>query len=165
MAVTGLKVHVLDLLHRPGARRELQDAVPLAPMAISASRVPEGADIAYDLVLEAQGAQVIVAGTVAAPWIGECRRCLEPTNGRVEAQVREIFERDPVAGETWPIAGDQIDIEPIVVEAIVLELPIAPLCHPDCLGPAPDRFPTSVESESDAVPDPRWDALNALKFD
>lgn len=171
MAVRGLRVHVLDLLHRPGSRRVLHDAVPLAPMIISSARVPEGADVAYDLILEAQGSQVIVMGDVSAPWVGDCRRCLEPTTGTVETHLREVFERDAKPGETWPIAGDQIDLEPVVVEAILLELPLAPLCGPDCLGPAPDRFPTSIEPDETDQPvgetpiDPRWAALGDLEFD
>lgn len=172
MAVKGLKVHVLDLLHHPGAQRKLHDSIPLAPMVVTSARVPEDADVSFDLTLEAHGVQIIATGNVEAPWVGECRRCLEPTTGVVHTSLREIFDRDPVPDETWPIAGDQIDLEPVIVESIVLELPLAPLCSEDCEGPAPDRFPTRIAppedaADADAVPpkDPRWAALDALRFE
>lgn len=173
MATGNVKVHVLDLLRQPGARRQLHDVALLDEMAVSSARVPAGSDVAYDIVLEAHGVTVVAKGTVKTAWRGSCRRCLEETSGTVEARVHEIFERDPVVGETWPIAGDQIDLEPVLVQAVLLELPVAPLCDVECLGPAPDRFPTFVEADADdsdgddgSKPvDRRWDALKELRFD
>jgi uncharacterized protein len=165
-ATAPVTVHVLDLLHAPGARRDLVDVAVLGPLAVTASRVPDGAEVTYALVVEAQSAQVIVTGAVHAPWAGECRRCLGPTGGEVHASVREVFERNPVEGETWPLAGDHIDLAPVLAQAVVLELPLAPLCRPDCPGPDPARF--EVTTEQDAPPparDPRWAALDALHFD
>ena len=82
MTARGLRVHVLDLLHAPGARRSLTDSVVWEePLEVTAGRVPAGADVAYELVAEAHGTQVIVSGSVDAPWEGECRRCLGPTAG------------------------------------------------------------------------------------
>lgn len=169
MTARGLRLNVLDLLHSPGARRSLHDSVAwTAPLEVSASRVPVGADVAFDLTAEAHGKQVVVVGTVTAPWVGECRRCLEPAAGTLQVSLREVFDRDPVDGETWPIQGDSIDLAPVLAQALVLDLPIAPLCGPDCLGPDPERFPAQVETDlQDEEPprDPRWAGLDALRFD
>ena len=174
MATHPLVVHVTDLLRRPGARREVQREVPLAGLVLTSSEVPEDRPVGVDLLLEAQGEQLIVEGTVWAVWTGACRRCLEPTSGRVEARVEEVFERHPTEGETWPLTGEHVDLEPLVREAVLLALPLAPLCGPDCLGPDPERFPATVEGvatgdegDEPAEPplDPRWAALEALKFD
>jgi uncharacterized protein len=169
MTARGLRVHVLDLLHSPGARRWLTDLVAWEqPLEVTAGRVPAGAEVAYDLVAEAHGTQVIVSGSVEAPWEGECRRCLGPTTGTIHTTLREVFDRDAVEGETWPIAGDSIDLAPVLAQALVLELPLAPLCGPDCKGPDPERFPAQVATDDvDAEPprDPRWAALDALRFE
>ena len=61
-------------------------------------------------------------------------------------------------------------------EAVLLALPLAPLCGEDCLGPAPDRFPAVVEDGEagrarrrardgaleTASTMPRWAALDEL---
>jgi uncharacterized protein len=56
---------------------------------------------------------------------------------------------------------------------VLLALPLAPLCRPDCAGPAPDQFPTRVEDdESDGeaeaearrLREERWGVLDQLKF-
>ena len=174
MATHPLVVHVTDLLRRPGTRREVVREVPLAGLALTSSEVPDDRPIDVDLLLEAQGEQLIVEGTVGADWTGACRRCLEPTSGRLEARVEEVFERHPTEGETWPLTGDHLDLEPLVREAVLLALPLAPLCGPNCKGPDPERFPATVEGEvgdeegdESAEPprDPRWAALEALRFD
>jgi uncharacterized protein len=95
-------------------------------------------------------------------WRGECRRCLGPVDGYAEAPVREIFEARPTEGETYPLDGEQIDLEPMVRDAVLLALPLAPLCASDCQGPAPEAFPTGPPDEERSLLDPRWSALRDL---
>ena len=62
--------------------------------------------------------------------------------------------------------GDSIDLGPAVHDAVVLALPLAPLCRPDCPGPDPDNFPVVTADEPLEKPvDPRWAALAELDFD
>ncbi len=153
-------------------------AGPLSGLALSTSRLADG-DVVADLVLEAQGDTVTVSGTVAGDWTGECRRCLEPTGDRVVVEVSEVFEPDAVEGETYPLGTDTIDLEPALREALALALPVAPLCDEACAGPDPAAHPVTTaaddevddsnggESNGDGLParDPRWGALDALRFD
>ena len=81
--------------------------------------------------------------------------------------MQEIFENAPTEGETWPIDDERIDLAPMVREAALLALPLAPLCTDDCAGPEPDRFPTGAPDDEEGEPprDERWAALDALEFD
>jgi uncharacterized protein len=158
-----------ELRRHLGARREVQASVELPGLATSTASVVEHEPVEVDLVLESIPQGVSVSGSIRARWVGQCRRCLEDVVGDVDVEVKEIFERSPVEGETWPLASDEIDLEPVVREAVLLALPLAPLCDEDCLGPAPDRFPALVEDDEDgaveeAEPprDPRWAALDQL---
>ena len=164
----GLQVPVADLLAQPGTRRSLRRRVVLDDLTTSAASVPPESEIQVDLVLEAIGGGALTAtGRVAAPWTGTCRRCLEPVSGEAEVEVREVFETRPVEGETYPLAGEQVDLEPMVRDAVLLALPLAPLCGDDCQGPAPDEFPTGpADVAADEPPlDPRWAALSDLELD
>jgi uncharacterized protein len=162
-----LRIGVMELRRRPGTQREVQVSTPLPGLAITSAQVPDGADLVVDGVLEAIEGAVTLTGTVTAPWTGECRRCLEPVVGTLEVVLSEVFEPHPVEGETYPIEGDDVDLEPVVRDGILLNLPLAPLCRPDCPGPAPDEFPALVEDDGvdEAPQDPRWAALDQLKFD
>ena len=89
---------------------------------------------------------------------------------RVEVELSEVFEPHPTEGETYPIEGDEIDLEPLVRDAVLLALPLAPLCRDDCPGPATDAFPTGTDEaaaapEEESPADPRWAALAELRFE
>jgi uncharacterized protein len=159
-----LLVSVADLLRRPGTRRPVQRSVVLPLLALSTAAVPEGGAASLDLVLESIANGIVVTGTIRVPWVGECRRCLDVVHGEAQAEVHDIFDPHPVEGETYPRAGETIDLEPLVRDAVLLMLPLAPLCRADCLGPAPDEFPAVVVPVDGPV-DERWAALDQLRFD
>lgn len=175
MARSALLIGVMELRRRPGTQREVQVAAPMPGLAITTARVPDAADVVVEGTLEAIEGAVTLTGTVTAPWIGECRRCLEPVEGTIEVVLSEVFEPHPVDGETYPIVGDEVDLAPVIRDGVLLHLPLAPLCRPDCPGPAPESFPTIVEgddaerSDGDGADaparDPRWAGLDQLKFD
>lgn len=171
-----LKVGIADLRRRPGTRRRVTESVPLPGLSISTAAVPDGAEIEVDLEIEALSEGLVATGTISAPWMGDCRRCLRPVEGRSVVEVREIFQPRPVEGETYPLGDDLVDLEPMVRDAVLLALPLAPLCADDCRGPAPEVFPTGPEGSAgaaeddadagaDPVVDPRWAALAELDFE
>ena len=161
-----LQVGVSELLRHPGTRRPFHTDVVLDGLAVSTARVPDGAPVHVDLVLESLSSALTATGTVRVAWEGACRRCLDPVEGETEADVTaEVFERRPTEGETYPLVGEQIDLEPLVRDAVLLALPLAPLCADDCLGPAPEEFPTGAPVDGEAPRDPRWAALDDLSFE
>jgi uncharacterized protein len=117
-------------------------------MYVSDARVPEDGEVRFDGWVESALGGVTVAGDVTAPWVGTCRRCLEPAAGVLHVEVRELC-RDPHdmalgrAGdgpeedEPYPVGHDELDVEPILRDACILELPLAPLCSDTCLGLCP----------------------------
>lgn len=161
-----LVLSVADLLHRPAARRHEHLRVPLAGVGVTAAGLPPGAEVDVDVLLEAVADGVLVSGTVSAPWEGECRRCLGIACGSAVVAVRELFEQHPTEGDTWPLRHDQVDLEPLVREAVVLELPLAPLCREDCQGLCPICGADRNDGSCGCAPDdrdPRWAALDALR--
>ncbi len=120
-----------------------------------------------DGVLESIPEGIVVDGAVVVPWVGECRRCLTELEGSLTTELREVFEVRPTEGDTWPLHGDELDLAPMLRDTVLLALPLAPLCSQDCLGPAPELFPTVAGTEAEAEPirDPRWSALDQLRPD
>ena len=163
-----------ELFRHPGARQQVLLVGPLSGVALSTSRLTDD-DVRADVTLEAQGSTVTVTGRVVGRWTGECRRCLGTTGGELAVGLQEIFEPHPVEGETYRLDADQVDLEPALRDALALALPLAPLCDEACAGPDPEDHPVSVEDADEAhgangtdgaVPaDPRWAALDALRFD
>ena len=82
---------------------------------------------------------VQIRGTLSADVESRCANCLEPVETHVEAAVDVTFVR---AAETededaYPFEGYQIDIQPMIEEALVLELPMRFLCSETCKGICP----------------------------
>lgn len=141
-------------------------------LGLSSAGVPDGDDVTIDGVVESIPGGIALDGTVTASWVGECRRCLNEVEGTSTVTVREIFETDPTDGETWPLAGDQIDLGPLMHDTVLLNLPLAPLCSAACRGPAPELFPAiigernpSIDRIAEPASDPRWAALDELRGD
>jgi uncharacterized protein len=58
-----------------------------------------------------------------------------------------------------------LDLESLARDAVMLELPLAPLCSEDCLGLCPQCGANRNETSCTCViaGDPRWSALDALR--
>jgi uncharacterized protein len=167
MAHPILRVGVMELRRRPGTQRDVVVSVPLPGLAITGAYVPDDAPLEVDATLESIDGAVTVTGTVRVPWTAECRRCLDEVTGTATVDLREVFEVRPIDGETYPIDGDEVDLEPVVRDAALLNLPLTVLCGPDCVGPVPEELPVRVAGDEAGEPagDPRWAALDALKLD
>lgn len=160
-----LRIGVAELRRRPGNRRRLQRSLPVGGLATSTAGVPTDAVAELDVVLEALSDGVTVNGVVRFPWEGPCRRCLEETGAVAEAGIHEVFKDRPEGGDLLALDGDSLDLGPVVRDAVVLALPLAPLCREDCPGPDPEHFPVHTAEAADRPADPRWAALAELRFD
>jgi uncharacterized protein len=61
-----------------------------------------------------------------------CRRCLTEWPEPLEVDVFEMLGSDPEA--EYRLSGDEADLEVPLRDAVLLALPLSPLCRPDCLG-------------------------------
>jgi len=86
----------------------------------------------------------------------------------LEVEVDELFlhRGEGHEGETYEIAGETIDLVPLVRDAIVLALPMNPLCRADCKGLCPvcgaDRNRVDCGHTGERV-DIRWGPLAGLR--
>lgn len=160
-----------ELGRRPGASRIARRDVPVpADFRVDLVGVPEGASLELDLRFESVVEGVYVSGTVTGPLTGECRRCLEPITSEVEADVAELFAYpDSTTTETTEEdevrrveADDTLDLEAAVRDAVVLALPLEPLCRSDCAGlcaTCGERLADLPADHMHETTDPRWAAL------
>ena len=173
-----LRVNLVELLRQPGAERHAECAVDPVDLGCVA---PEAATVdfagAISVVIDAVSGvdDVEVTTAVRIPWVGSCRRCLDEVRGEVATTVVERFapEGSPVVGrgdrseaEVVAVAGDQIDLAPTVRETAVIELPVAPLCSPDCRGICAECGADLNLGDCGCrveITDDRWAALDALR--
>jgi uncharacterized protein len=149
--------------------------------------VPAGADVALEVRFEAVSEGVLATGTAIAPLAGECARCLTPLTSSVTAGFQELYlyaegrhdkhdkhekrdkydeQEEQDAGELYHLDGDLLNLEPALRDAVVLALPMSPLCREDCPGLCAEcgarLADAGPDHRHDAAVDPRWAALQQL---
>jgi len=134
-----------------------------------------------------------VTGSAHAELTGECVRCLDDIRRGMDAELCELFvyddpdhhdkhhdkhhekhgdkprqgegDEETEDGETSRMHGDLIDLEPLLRDAVVLELPFQPTCTEDCPGLCVEcgaRLAEDPDHTHEAAVDPRWAALQQL---
>lgn len=160
-----LVIDVAELLRRPASRKEVRTAALIEGVAVGAARV-RATPVAVAVELESMADGIVVTGTLDAEWEAPCRRCLEPARGHLHVEVRELFQVHCTVEDAYPFEGEQVDLAPMAREVLGLELPLAPLCRPDCQGLCPECGANRNEVDCGHRPerlDPRWAALDDLR--
>jgi uncharacterized protein len=155
--------------------------------------VPVGAEVALDVRFEAVTEGVLATGTATAPLAGECARCLDPLTvsfqelylysegrphgSREVSDKREKYDKrakydrhdedEERDDEERYLDGDLLDLEPALRDAVVLALPMSPLCRDDCPGLCAECGARLADAGPDHghedATDPRWAGLK--RFD
>jgi uncharacterized protein len=135
--------------------------------AVETDVFPE-ATVHVKVRLESFSGGMRARGRVEAPWHGVCRRCSAPVLGMSDVAVNERFVDERVTGdeETYLIHDGFVDLSPMMHDAILLDLPLAPLCRDDCRGLCAycGADLNDMTCSCQAPIDPRWATLDGLQF-
>ncbi|HEX9435902.1 MAG TPA: DUF177 domain-containing protein [Candidatus Limnocylindria bacterium] len=176
-----MKVSVAPLLKQDmGESVEYQvDEAPIDPHGDNAELL-EAQITGIDATIKATHTNpgALIEGDARATVALECARCLRPIQSPVRARFSEQYyatlhvetgapmPEPPLDSKT--IGSDfRIDLTPLIREEVILAMPLAPLCRPDCKGLCPvcgkdlNESPHQHEQGSDE----RWAALKALRVE
>lgn len=105
--------------------------------------------VAFTGILQKADPGFVLTGQFSASGVIACSRCLAPVTFSSSGDVSWLFaptHRRPSEEETELTANDLdvvwydefiVPFDPLVEEQLLLELPMKPLCRPDCLGLCP----------------------------
>jgi uncharacterized protein len=157
-----------DLGKRPGTMRQLTLRLPApADLGVDMIGVPKDTEVELQLRLEAVMEGVLVSGTAQAPLAGECARCLDPVTSSIEVDLQELFfySDEDASDEDSLLDGEMFDLEPTFRDAVVLALPLSPVCRDDCPGLCTECGIKLAEAGADHTHekiDARWASLQGL---
>jgi uncharacterized metal-binding protein YceD (DUF177 family) len=165
-----MRIDLRELGRRAGAMQELDRTVPAPPdWRVEMIGVPAGAQAHLRLRLESVMEGVLVTGDAEVPVAGSCARCLEPFEDTLDLHIQELYayagsttEATSEEDEVRRIEGDFLDLEPLLRDTVVLNLPLAPVCTDDCAGLCVDcgqRLDDLPADHAHEVVDARWAAL------
>jgi uncharacterized protein len=175
-----------DLPHRAGEMREYQlDLKITEPVGVDLLSVKPNEIIEVDLRLQSVDEGVLATARVMATATGECTRCLDPIIWPVDESFTKLFYYEGTAGKPSSkrgaksksskgeqidldeddvifMVGDDIDLEPAIRDAVILNLAVNPLCTEDCPGldeKQGQNWAYLPEEQSQSPIDLRWSAL------
>jgi uncharacterized protein len=83
---------------------------------------------------------LLVTGKYKGETTLDCVRCLRSFNHYIDWEMTELyaFNEKSISDSGLVVPEDaQIDLEPLIREYALLEIPINPICKPDCKGLCP----------------------------
>ena len=180
-----------ELPRRAGEMKEYQlDLEILEPVGVPLVAVPAGDVIEVDMRLESVAEGILLSADLYAIAKGECIRCLDPVEITVERKIQELYRYEPTndkggkrkkhssrtdnsdeidldaVDELW-LDGNEMNLEIPIRDAVVLDLPVNPLCSDECLGLCPncgEKWEKLPEGHAHEVIDARWAGLAGLDF-
>lgn len=142
-------------------------------MGVEMVKVAAGAELELDLQVASVEDGVYVSGTVSAPAVAECARCLGEIAAPVRVRIEDLYAEpgSPAAeaaeeDDVRLLEDGQVDLTQALIDAFGLSFGLAPTC--DSFGgtqcaktdvPAPD----GTAEDWERPVDPRWAGL-AEKF-
>lgn len=151
---------------RPGTERTIETTIDApAELGLNMFGVPEGSPMALELRLECVMDGVLATGSVSTRVVGECVRCLTDIEEDFDVDFQELYVYNVESEDDLTLEDEQLDLEPVLRDAVVLALPHNPLCDPDCPGLCPDcgaRLADDPDHTHGEAIDPRWAALRQM---
>ncbi|MEI8214335.1 MAG: YceD family protein [Actinomycetota bacterium] len=178
-------LNTYELPRRTGELKEYElDIEAPTRIGVPLIAVPEGDVIEADVRLESVTEGVLLSAEIYAVAIGECIRCLEPVEVIVDRKIQELYRYEPTnekgrkkkrddedidldIDDELQMEGDLMNLEIPIIDAIILTLPVNPLCSEDCLGLCPDcgeKWANLPQDHAHEVIDARWSGLENLDF-
>ena len=180
--VNGFVIPLTQLQRRPGNMWETD--IPFespSDMGVALAQIDQSSPIQAHLRLESVMDGVLVSADLNYDVVAECSRCLDPLTWSDSTSFVELFlypetdsrgreltmnQAGELDSESTPhfVINDCVDLEDVVRDSIVLELPLKPLCRDGCEGLCSICGEKLEFGDHDhPVSDPRWDALASLR--
>ena len=180
------QLNTFELPRRAGEMKEYQLDIPVKEnFGVPLISVPAGEFIEVDVRLESVTEGVLLSADVYAVAKGECIRCLDPVEIVIERKIQELYNYEPTnergkkkkrdedeidldLEDELMMDGNIMDLETPIRDAVVLSLPINPLCDEECLGLCPEcggKWADLPEDHAHEVIDARWASLGSLTLD
>lgn len=165
-------VDVARLIGDQGGVLDVEAELEVESLVVASTEYRPERPATAALTLFNAGSGIVANGTVTADLKVPCSRCLEDFDLHLEAPVNGLFlDRDAATevgdDEEWePLEGEEIDLAPLLLSSLSVELPFAPVHDADCKGICAtcgsDLNVVDCQCDTDEAPPGPFDALKGL---
>ena len=131
-----MKINIADIIKIQGATKEisiLKEDMDI-PEAFYSMELCEPLRLTGEL--EADDGDIYLTGLIEAKLKVRCDRCMCDFIYNIESEVTESFGSGKVGQvvDSQPIVQHTIDLDPTIVETLLVSLPMQTICREDCKG-------------------------------
>ncbi|HWR22154.1 MAG TPA: DUF177 domain-containing protein [Feifaniaceae bacterium] len=134
-----MELSVAAALKQPGEifSETRSETVPPQQFGGNTLTFPEPVEISFTYLFD--GESIALNGSMAAKLSSRCARCDEPFIQTLTIPLRERFVKGPPGEdeESYTFAGEALNIAPMVMDNLFLNVPISGVCSEDCKGLCP----------------------------
>lgn len=157
---------VKELLKHPGNMRELVLVASVGEeIGTPVAKLAGNQELQIELRLESVHEGILATAEVSTVIELVCSRCLDEINLEFEVDFQELFAYSSTSDDELLVKNEQIDLEQVVIDSVISNLPFQPLCSPDCLGLCSECGKKLIEDpnhEHQRPVDSRFEALKDL---
>jgi uncharacterized protein len=151
--VRPFEFHIGDLRAGRAEPRTISAEVPVE-WHVELSQVLADPPVFFELELSPIVGGISVMGTVEATVRHQCHRCLTQWVETIVHDITQVITTNGDEEDDYRLQGEVFDFEDLVRDELMLSLPIAPRCGPDCRG-------LVVDEGNDLNTDPSEDEAGA----
>ena len=140
-------IHIPDELFETAESRHFEGGLPLTELVAGADAYRFDGPVSWAVDVTNTGEALLVMGQARARALTGCARCLEDVPYDLEGDIEGYFltagdgaeAPEDLEGDEFEVLSEShtIDLVPLVEQALLLELPLVPLCDDDCRGLCP----------------------------
>ena len=178
------RIQIPDELFAPAESSHFEGEYDLGRMEVGPDEYVFAEPLSWQVDVTNTGEALLVMGTVSGRAVTLCGRCLEEVTVSLEGEVSGYYLIEPEAaaeledmeGDEFEVLGEDevIDLEDPIRAALLLEIPLVPLCDEECkglclsCGSNLNEGPCDcepVQEEDTALADNPFAVLKSLKLD
>lgn len=142
--MTPYLVDIAPISKDHGAVMEVDGELPIEDIVLGTERYPLKGPATFEVTVADTGTAYVANGLAHATLEARCARCTRDFDlvltGDIDAYfiTPEHADEVPEEQDSGPVIDGRIDLEPFIVTALAIAVPLAPLHDPDCKGICPE---------------------------
>jgi len=134
------RLDVRPFIDDVGGGVQVDDTIQIDELVVGDERFVMRGPVSFSVSVSNAGEMLVAIGSVTAPVVANCSRCLCDFDTQIVGDVEGFWERPgQEVPEDVDLSGEvdmegRIDLAPALIAALVVEAPFAPLHDEECAG-------------------------------